>query len=77
MNSSKIFNRKFRKLICIVLSVVVLLSLSGCKKYTCYKCDKAMSKAYYEFSLDEDMLMCEECARKYWMPLDYRTYQVK
>lgn len=67
-----------KKLILITLILVVLLSLCGCgAKYTCYECGKNCSKAYYDMAADVEWVMCESCAREYWMPLPYENFRVK
>ena len=54
------------------------LSLTACgKKYTCSECGTKTNKAYYDMSGDIDYVLCEDCARSYWMPLDYTQYRVK
>ena len=63
-------------LICAVL-FLILLSTCGGKKYNCKDCDKTTSKVYYDMNSSKKAVMCEDCARKYWMPLDYKTYRVK
>lgn len=70
--------REMKKLVVILIGAVLLLSLSSCgKEYTCNECGKKTSKAYYDLSAIEEQVMCEDCARQYWMPLDYRNYRVK
>ena len=67
-----------KKLVVILIGAVLLLALSSCgKEYTCNECGKKTSKAYYDLSAIEEQVMCEDCARQYWMPLDYRNYRVK
>ena len=57
---------------------VLVCGLCGCgKSYTCYDCDKTTTKAYYNMDAKIDKVMCEECAREYWMPMPYQNYRVK
>ena len=61
-----------------ISAILVLMLLSSCgKEYTCMLCGRTTSKAYYDMSAIEEEVMCEDCARKYWMPLDYENYRVK
>ena len=68
-----------KKVTAIILLVTLLMSLTGCGFgiYTCYKCDSTTMKAYYEASFDSKYVMCEDCARKYWMPFPYENHRVK
>ena len=69
-----------KKILLLICTVVFVLSLSACiggGRYTCKDCDKTTSKAYYDMNSNKESVMCEDCARKYWMPLDYKTYRVK
>ena len=55
-----------------------MLCLTACgKKYTCYQCGTETGKAYYDYNANKDSVLCEDCARSYWMPLDYSNYKVK
>ena len=67
-----------KKLI-LFLAVTLLLGLfTACgAKYTCYDCGKTTSKAFYDYSADKERVLCEDCAREYWMPLDYTRFRVK
>ena len=58
----------------LVISVFLLVVISGCgKKWVCDKCDKEFSgDAYYGMMGTETY--CEDCARKYWLPLPYQNY---
>lgn len=53
---------------------VIFLAACG-KEYECRKCDVKTSKIYYNY--DGDIAYCEDCAREYWAPFDYKTYRVK
>lgn len=67
-----------KKWISLLVFLLALSLLCGCgKKYTCAECGKESSKAYYEMHCDPEYLMCEDCARIYWMPLNYENYRVK
>lgn len=61
----------------IVVMTVLLSACGGSGSYVCKDCGEETSKAYYDMRSDKSSVMCEDCARKYWMPLDYRTYRVK
>lgn len=63
----------------LVLCFVVVSMCMACggKKYTCYECDTVTKKAYYDMTADEEWVLCEDCAREYWMPLPYENYKVK
>lgn len=64
-----------KRLLVTILTVAILLSLSGCgKKWTCDQCGEDFrGKAYYDFT--ETLTMCKDCARSYWMPFPYQNYQ--
>lgn len=67
-----------KKTICIILMAIALLStLCACGSYHCYDCGKTTTKAYYDYSATKEYVLCEDCARTYWMPLNYKTYRVK
>lgn len=66
-----------KKIIAFILLITLLMSFAGCGLYTCYKCDGTTVKAYYDMSADLKWVMCEECARKYWMPLSIENYRVR
>lgn len=67
-----------KRIILIICAALMLASLTSCgKTYTCESCDKTTNKAYYNLSGTEDSVMCEDCARSYWMPFDYKDYRVK
>lgn len=68
-----------KKRICLVLLIVMLMTtLSACgRKYVCSECNRVTKKAYYTYAFDENELLCEECAREYWMPYNYESFQVK
>ena len=67
-----------KKLAVLFVSATLVLSfLSACgKEYICNECGKTTSKAYYDLATIEEQVMCEDCARRYWMPLDYENYRV-
>lgn len=44
--------------------------------YTCSRCGASTSNVYYDMSSSRESVMCEDCAREYWMPLDYQNYKV-
>ena len=65
------------KKIIIALVLIFALSLTACgKNWVCDECGKSFSgKAYYGFNTTETF--CEDCARQYWMPLNYQNYVKK
>ncbi len=67
-----------KKLAAIVLAVVLALALCACgKTYTCRECGKSTTKAYYAVTASVDDVLCEDCARIYWMPIPYENCRVK
>ena len=71
---------KMKKMLIFICSMALALLLAACfggGRYTCKDCDKTTSKAYYDMNSNKESVMCEGCARKYRLPLDYRTYRVK
>jgi len=62
----------------IVMTVLgISLLISACGRYTCENCEKSTNKAYYTMSNREEFVLCEDCAREYWMPFDYKDFRVK
>ena len=67
-----------KKIVILVLTLLMMvLMLTSCGAYTCYECGKTVSKAYYDYSGDKEYVLCEDCARSYWMPLNYKDFRVK
>lgn len=67
-----------KKIVTVLLSFVLMLVLAACatKSWVCDSCGKSFKgTAYYGMATTETY--CEDCARSYWMPLDYRNYQKK
>lgn len=66
-----------KKLVLLALALILALSIAACaKSWVCDECGKSFTgKAYYGYYTTETF--CEDCARKYWMPLDYRNYVKK
>lgn len=65
-------------LIAICLFFLLIFMFKSCSKtYTCIECDKTTKKAYYDDKNDSSRVMCEDCAREWWIPFDYRIYRVK
>ncbi len=63
-----------KKIIAVCLLLVSVLSLASCgKKYTCVECDKQVGTIYVD--IDGDPSYCKDCAREYWMPLDYTQFK--
>lgn len=68
-----------KKVTVIILIIALTMSFVGCGLgvWTCAKCDTTMMKAYYGTGMNKDYVMCEDCARKYWMPLPIENYRVR
>ncbi len=67
-----------KKLLVLVMALCFALMLTACgKKFTCKVCGEKTKDAYYEmFAETDEDVMCEDCAIKYWMPLDIEKYKV-
>ena len=66
------------KKVLLIITLILACLLSACgTTYTCKDCNKSTTKAYYDLNANDSSVMCEECAREYWIPLDYSTYRVK
>lgn len=62
----------------VLVLIAIMAAFSACgKTYTCVRCEEQTSKAYYDLSASKQSVMCEDCARSYWMPMDYKRYRVK
>lgn len=68
-----------KKVTAIILIMTLAMSFAGCGIgiYTCKKCEETTMKAYYDMEMSKDEVLCEDCARKYWMPFPYENYRVK
>lgn len=65
-------------IVLIISAVILMVGLIGCgKTYVCYECEESTTKAYYDLDAKVEKVLCEECARDYWMPLPYQNYRVK
>lgn len=62
----------------VVLLVFIVMSCShGCapvKSYTCDICDEPFILDVY-YGMGGNEILCGDCARVYWLPMDYRNYQ--
>lgn len=70
---------KKRRILCLGFVMAVSVLCCGCgKKYTCTRCEKEVSTAYYD-PFDEDRYFCEDCIQEYLegFPGDYNDYKVK
>lgn len=57
---------------------IIIIMLCGCgKSYICCDCGESTTKAYYSLNANIERVMCEDCAREYWMPMPYQNYRVK
>ena len=67
----------FKKiLLFFIIALTIMLSACG-ETYTCKNCKENVSQAYYDMDASINQVMCADCARKYWMPIDYKTHRVK
>lgn len=69
--------KKFLVLMCFVFLLSVCFLNACSKTYICNECGNTTTKAYYDDKNDPNRVMCEDCARKWWIPFDYRIYRVK
>ena len=63
--------------VAVVVTLLAMIFGACGKRYTFKYCDKKTFEAYYTMSADEERVICEVCAREYWMPFDYKDYKVK
>lgn len=63
-----------RRVFALLLMLILCCTLlTACVSTTCDSCDKSfMGKGYYGAWGDEHL--CEDCAKRYWLPLDYKEY---
>ena len=67
-----------KRFVALLLVAFLLVTLVACgASYTCYECGKTTSKAYYDYSMDKEHPLCENCARSYWAPYDCETFRIK
>ena len=73
-----------KKLLIVFVSTIAVILLIGhfmlstlIGEYTCYDCKTSTSKAYYNANGNKDNVLCEDCARIYWMPLNIENFRVK
>ncbi len=66
-----------RRLVLLIIAVMMCFFVAcGNQKWICDECGTVFKgKAYYGWSTDETL--CEDCARDYWLPFDYRNYEKK
>jgi hypothetical protein len=59
----------------IILAIIgIVFFNAGKHTWTCDHCGKTWyGTAYYD---DEDRILCADCAREYWMPMDYENYRI-
>ncbi len=63
--------------IAVVAGIIGVISSSAGdnRTWVCHECDKTFTgAAYYDYKLEN--VMCEDCARVYWVPLSYKDYKV-
>lgn len=67
-----------KKFFIVTMVIVLAILLFACgKQYRCRDCGKTTNEAYYDMDAKEEEVMCEDCARAYWMPFPYENYKVK
>ena len=65
-----------KKITLLFITMVCLTIFTSCgKRYVCIGCDRTTSTIYYD--IDGEASYCEDCAKEYWIPFDYKEYQVK
>lgn len=69
--------KRMKRIGIAVLCTLALAGMTACgKSYVCEACEEQFSgDAFYGMSGRD--VMCEDCARSYWMPLDYTNFQWK
>ena len=68
-----------RRVIGIALAATLALSsglLAACTTYECSSCHTQTTEAYYDMGMNENRVMCADCARGYWSPLPIDGYRV-
>ena len=68
--------KKTTKLLCLVLALITVLSLTACgKSWVCDWCEKKFSgTAYYDGS-NLNSTLCKECAVSYFAPFSIEGYK--
>lgn len=60
------------------LLAVSALMLAACgKTYECSSCRETTTEAYYDMGMNENRVLCPDCARKYWTPFPIDGYRVR
>lgn len=61
----------------MIVAICLICSLCcACgQKYTCSRCGKSVSEAYYD-PFDTDSYFCKDCAKEYFAPFPYTSYRV-
>ena len=62
-------------IIAIVLIAINSGLIGGTRMWTCDTCGKTWRGVAY-YSLNDDEILCDECAKSYWSPLPYKDYQI-
>ena len=71
--------KKFKKITVIIVLCLISAFMAGCSSsWTCFRCGEDFrGNAYYSGLMRSDMVMDEDCARRYWFPLDIRNMRVR
>ena len=68
---------KRKRILIMGLALLMVLVCAACgEKYTCSRCGKEVSEAYYD-PFDTDSYFCKDCAKEYFAPLPYTNYKVE
>lgn len=65
------------KIIIVASAIVVVMLLLFGNIHTCERCNNTYMGAMYYDSWNPDETMCEDCAKHYYMGLDYTRFKVQ
>ncbi len=69
---------KIKKLSVAIIFILLTVLFTSCgTTYTCYKCGKETKEAYYDLKPNKDNVLCEDCAKEYWVDYSYEIFKVE